>query len=230
MSNTEMPKIWTPEEIADYLKVNKDTVLQELQSGNLEGFKVKDEWRCSDSDLLAYMSRGRSRPQTYVTENNRIAEDITQGQFSKAEPIDYAWPKKGGGQQIERFEEVCETTREFNGQNLKFRIGFGEREAAGRLRARVVVWLDDRALVEFAGGNKYKSDGLLASVIKLPNGKQVSSYQKVPDEYATFHIRRYDWIVKGRYASKGLAIVVKKDDLESMVRHAFIRARWKELI
>jgi len=230
MSDAEMPKIWTPEEIADYLKVSKDTVLQELQSANLEGFKVRDDWRCSDTDLLAYMSRARSRPQNYAINNTSKAEDITTGHFSEVEPFEYAWPKTGGGQQIERFNKAYETTREFNGEQLTFKIGFGEREAAGLLRPRVVVWLDNRALVEFAGGNNYKSDGLLASIIKLPDGKQVSNYRKVPADYTGFHIERYDSIVKGPYASKGLGIVAHKDDLESMIRHAMIRARWKELI
>jgi excisionase family DNA binding protein len=225
-----MPKIWTPEEIADYLKVNKDVVLQELERGNLEGFKVGGEWRSSDTDLLAYMSRGRSRTQNYAMESKSMAEDTPSGQFIEAEPFEYAWPKTGGGKYIERFNKAYETTREFNGEQLTFKIGFGEREAAGLLRPRVVVWLDNRALVEFAGGNNYKSDGILASIIKLPDGKQVSNYRKVPADYAEFHIERYDSIVKGPYASKGLGIVVHKDDLESMVHHAMIRARWKELI
>ncbi len=230
MSDTEMPKIWTPEEIADYLKVNKDIVLQELERGNLEGFKVGSEWRSSDTDLLAYMSKGRSRTQNYAIESKSMAQDTPGGQFIEAEPFEYAWPKTGGGQYIERFNKAYETTREFDGEQLTFKIGFGEREAAGFLRPRVVVWLENRALVEFAGGNNYKSNGLLASIIKLPDGKQVSNYRKVPADYAGFHIERYDSIVKGPYASKGLAIVVHKDDLESMLRHAMIRARWKELI
>ena len=52
-------------------------------------------------------------------------------------------------------------------------MGRFNREAAGQLRKRVIVWLGNRPLVEFAGGNDYDIDDLLASVIKLPGGSQV---------------------------------------------------------
>ena len=104
-------------------------------------------------------------------------------------------------------------------------IALGELE--GR---RIVVWMDNWPLVEFAGGNDYESDGLLASVIKVKSGKQLRASENIPDAYKEFHVARYDSIVQGPYASRNMAIIVHKDDLETMLKHAIIRASWKELI
>ena len=92
------------------------------------------------------------------------------------------------------------------------------------------MWIDNWPLVEFAGGNNYESDELLASVIKVKGGTQLRPSGKIPEEYKNFNIARYDSIVQGRYASRNMAVIVSKDDLESMIRHAVIRATCKELI
>ena len=78
------------------------------------------------------------------------------------------------------------------------------------MRARVVVWLGDRPIVEFAGGNNYEVDGLMASVIKLPDGSQLRPDDDVPPEYDGFTMARYNSIVQGPYASRNMAIVVHK--------------------
>ena len=98
------------------------------------------------------------------------------------------------------------------------------------MRRRIVVWMDNWPLVEFAGSNNYESDGLLASVIKVEGGKQLRPSAKIPDEYKDFRIARYDSVVQGPYASRNLAVIVSKDDLESMLRHAIIRAALKNRV
>lgn len=225
MYNKELPKIWTPAEIAEYLKVDERTVLQELEEGNLQGFIVANQWRCSEQELHAYISGSKNRTQPYQIQPIIPAEPEISTGFTEIGPFDYRWPTS-----IEHYSLGYETTRYMNGQSHTFRIGFTERDAAGRLRSRVVVWIGNRALVEFAGGNRYESDGLLASVIKLPNGTQLQPNKKIPIEYSSFNVRRYDSVVHGPYASGNMAVIVHKDDLESMVRHAIIRANWKGLI
>jgi hypothetical protein len=156
-------------------------------------------------------------------ENAKIQYEATD--FIEVGSFDYQWPKDR-----EHFEYGYETTRNVNGRTHTFKIGFTNREAAGQMRRRVVVWMDNWPLVEFAAGNNYKSDGLLASVIKVQGGKQLRPSGKIPEEYKEFHIARYDSIVQGPYASRNMAVIVSKDDLQSMVRHAIIRATWKQLI
>lgn len=230
MTTTSMPRVWTPDEVAEYLKVSKSIVLEELESGNLLGFRVGLEWRCLETDVMTYVSKSKAGTRSHEIQLSRVPEGQRTGDFSKISSFSFRWPKTGGGYSEEHFDEVYETTRQIDGRTYTFRIGFGNREAAGRLRRRVVVWLGNRPLVEFAGGNDYETDGLLASVIKLPDGLQVFFKKDLPNEYKEFHVDSYSSIVRGPYASGNLAIVVHKNDLESMLRHAIIRAKWKELV
>jgi excisionase family DNA binding protein len=228
MTTTHMPRVWTPDEVAEYLKVSKAIVLEEIEKGNLLSFRVGSEWRCLETDVMTYVSK--SKVGAHDIELTKAAEGQRTGDFSKISSFSFRWPKTGGGYVEEHFDEGYETTRQIDGHTFTFRIGFGNREAAGQLRKRVIVWLGNRPLVEFAGGNGYDIDDLLASVIKLPGGSQVFLEKDLPDEYKEFNIDKYNSIVRGPYASGNLAIVVHKNDLESMLRHAIIRAKYKELI
>ena len=230
MASSTLPQIWKIKEVADYLKVDEETVLRELENGSLRGFKVGQEWRFSDADLLAYINRpmtgagakGREFPETNL--QNTDWSIIETGAF------DFKWPKKGGGGYQEHYDKGYDATRVVNGRHFTFRVGFGIREAAGKTRHRVTVWLGNRAVVEFAGSNDFDKDGLLAGIIRLREGGQLSPYQKIPDEYKGFKVERYSSIVQGPHASRNMAVVVHKDDLNSMLAHALIRATWKELI
>ena len=225
MHSKDLPKIWTPEELAEYLRVDEQDVLQELEEGRLEGFIVGKQWRCSEQKLHEYISQVKNKTQPYQIQPIIPTEPEINTGFTEIGPFEYRWPTS-----VEHYRLGYETTRYINGQSYTFRIGFTERDAAGRLRSRVVVWIGDRAIVEFAGGNNYESDGLLASVIKLPNGTQLQPNKKIPIEYSSFTVRRYDSVVQGPYASRNMAVIVYKDDLESMIGHASIRASWKGLI
>lgn len=230
MSENGLPRVMTPQELAEYLKVDETVVLHEFEIGSLQGFKVADQWRCSEAALFTYMNRGKSRsPDTESAEPMDIGEIKGATGFSEIEGFDFDWPGKRG-ENVEHYDKGYETTREIGGKRFVFRIGFCQRRAAGRLRPRIVVWIDNRAIVEFAGGNDFEKDGMLAGIIKTRGGKQVAPNQKIPTEYAGFNIRRYDSIVQGPWASRNLGVAVHKDDFESMIRHAVIRARWKEII
>lgn len=223
MDSSDLPRILTPDEVADYLKVSSELALSELEAGRLRGFKVGTEWRCTDSNLLEYTSNSNSISLVALSKSRKPEYEETS--FVEIEPFEYQWP---GGK--EHFETGYETTRTINGRTYTFKIGYTNRQAAGQMRRRVVVWIDNWPLVEFAGGNNYKSDGLLASVIKDRGGKQLRPSMKIPDEYKNFHIEKYDSVVQGPYANRNMAVIVSKDDLESMLRHAIIRAEWKNRI
>jgi excisionase family DNA binding protein len=223
MTDSALPKIMTIEEVAEYFKINKDVISKELEQGHLRGFKIGTEWRFTDTNLLDFINR--NHPSLSLVQSNSPASKYETTEFSETGPFDYQWPKDK-----EHFENGYETMRTINGRTHTFKIGFTNRQAAGQMRRRVVVWLDNWPVVEFAAGNNYKSDGLLASIIKTQGGRQLRPSAKIPEEYRDFHIGRYDSIVQGPYASRNIAVIVSKDDLESMIRHAVIRATWKDLI
>ena len=231
MENSTLPLILTPKEVSGYLKVDKDIVLRELEMGNLHGFKVGEEWRCSEADILNYIRRERIGIDSAGSPQLSVKSPEQDGEMNIIEtgPFDFSWPKKGGGSSPEHYDKGYEAMKKVNDQEYIFKIGFGNRKSAGQVRRRVTIWLGNRAIVEFAGSNGHENDGLLAGIIRLKNGKQLTS-QRIPDEYRNFRVERYNSIVRGPRASTGMAVVVHKDDLESMVAHAIIRATWKDLL
>lgn len=223
MTNSNLPNIMTLEEVADYLKVDKGVVLSELEKGNIRGFKLGAEWRITEAGVLEFVSGNHAL--SLVTQRGNNESGYKPGDFDSIGPFEYRWPTV-----TEQFESGYETTRSINGRTYTFKIGYTNRQAAGQMRRRVVVWIDNWPVVELAGGNDYESNELLASIIKTQNGKQLRPSGKIPEEYKDFHVVRYDSIVQGPYASRNMAIVVSKDDLETMIRHAIIRATLKGLV
>jgi len=223
MVNQILPNILTLEELAEYMKVNKDVILAELEKGNLHGFRLGQDWRFTETNVLEFINK--NHPSLSLVKPDSLKMEYEATSFTEIGPFDYQWPKDQ-----EHFENGYETTRTINSRSHTFKIGFTDRQAAGQMRRRVIVWIDNWPLVEFAGSNNYESDGLLASVIKIESGKQLRPSGKIPAEYRDFRIARYDSIVQGPYASRNLAVIVSKDDLESMLRHAIIRAALKNRI
>ena len=56
-----MTTYYTPEEVADILKVRKHTVWNWLREGTLKGTKINGKiWRITDKDLEAYINKEES--------------------------------------------------------------------------------------------------------------------------------------------------------------------------
>lgn len=223
MQESSLPRILTIKEVAEYFRIREETVLREIEEGGLRGFRIGNEWRLTEEQLAEFINRNHRSLSRGRENRPSVQYEITD--FTQIGPFDYRWPKSE-----DHFEEGYETMRAINGREHTFRIGCTSREAAGRVRRKIVVWVNNWPVVEFTGGNEYESDGLLAGIIKTPKGKQLHPSDKVPEEYRSFRVDRYDSIVQGRYASRNMAVIVDKDDLESMIRHAIIRATWKRLI
>ena len=221
-----LPRIWTLSEIAEYLKVSEETIRNETEAGRLNGFKVGEEWRCTQLDVQAYIRQPRSRMENRSQPSRESHENVWS--LEETGPFDFRWPKEGGST-VEHYEKGYNATKLVDGQQISLKVGFADRKAAGQMRKRVTVWLGKRPLVEFAGSNDYDKDGILASIIRLKNNKQMT-YQRIPPEYEGFKVQRYNSVVNGRRASTGFAIVVHKDDLTAMLEHALIRANWKGLL
>jgi excisionase family DNA binding protein len=229
MVDNTLPRILTLQEIAEYLKTDETTISRELETGKLRGFRVGKEWRCIDEDLLAYIRGQFNRTGPSQINPKNIGINSTNMKITEIGSFDFNWPKKGGGNSIEHYEKGYEVSTNVDSQEYTFKVGFGSRRSAGIDRRRVTVWLGNRAIVEFAGSNDFENDGLLAGIIRLKNGKQLTTH-KLPDEYKSFRIERYNSIVNGPRASTGMAVIVHKDDFKSMINHAIIRATWKDLI
>lgn len=225
-SQDTLPRIWTLGDVADYLKVSEEIIRREIEAGRLNGFRVGDEWRCTQLDVQGYIQK----PKNKVESEEQLIRENQDDDWRMGEtgPVDFRWPKEGGSL-IEHYDKSYIGTKIIDGQQVALKVGFTDRKAAGQVRKRVTVWLGNRPLVEFAGGNDYDNDGLLASVIRLKNNKQLT-YQRIPAEYQKFKVQRYNSVVVGPRASTAFAIVVHKDDLTSMLEHALIRANWKGLL
>jgi excisionase family DNA binding protein len=52
-----LPNLYTPEEVATRLKVNRRAVYQWLTSGKLQGLRIGQGWRVTEEDLIAFMRR-----------------------------------------------------------------------------------------------------------------------------------------------------------------------------
>jgi excisionase family DNA binding protein len=220
--NNVLPRIWTVNEVAEYLKVSGETILDEIKTGRLNAFRVGEEWRCTQLDVQAYIKQPRDR--TDKQSHTTVESNEDTWSLEETGPFDFRWPNI-----VEHYQKGYNAIKMVDGQQIILKVGFSDREAAGQMRKRVTVWLGNRPLVEFAGSNDYDKDGILASVIRLKNNKQMT-YQRIPAEYEGFKVQRYNSIVNGPRASTAFAIVVHKDDLTSMLEHAIIRAKWKGLL
>jgi len=52
-----LPTLYTPEEVAEQLRVSRRAVYQWLNSGKLNGLKAGQYWRVTEEDLTQYLQR-----------------------------------------------------------------------------------------------------------------------------------------------------------------------------
>jgi excisionase family DNA binding protein len=57
-----LPTLYTPEEIADKLRVSRRSVYHWLTSGKLNGLKAGQYWRITEEDLISFMRRHKPHP------------------------------------------------------------------------------------------------------------------------------------------------------------------------
>ena len=57
-----MPEIYTPEEIAEKLKVSEQTIRRYLREEKMEGFKIGNSWRIKEKSFLEFIdNQGSSK-------------------------------------------------------------------------------------------------------------------------------------------------------------------------
>ncbi|SDJ36219.1 MULTISPECIES: helix-turn-helix domain-containing protein [Halanaerobium] len=58
-----MPEIYTPDEIAEKLKVSEQTIRRYLREKKLEGFKLGNTWRITEKSFLDFIEERSSSNQ-----------------------------------------------------------------------------------------------------------------------------------------------------------------------
>ena len=56
-------QLYTPQEVADYLKVDVRTVYRWLREGEMNAIRFQREYRIGESDLRDFFERHRTRPK-----------------------------------------------------------------------------------------------------------------------------------------------------------------------
>ncbi len=56
-----MKTLYTSEEVAHILKVNKQVILRWLRDGKIQGYKMGKLWRVEDADLEAFLEQARQQ-------------------------------------------------------------------------------------------------------------------------------------------------------------------------
>jgi excisionase family DNA binding protein len=216
----ETIKVYTVEETAQTLKTDTKTILNEIQAGHLEAFRVGNDWRTTEQGIVDFIARGGSQPT-----DSTLAKPISPHiKLQEAPSFQYMWPNR----LTEEYPLAYEGTFEDTGRHFEVKVGIGEREAAGKNRKRVLVLLNGRPTVEFAGVDDFEKSELVASLITLPNKKRLKSHQPIPKEYRSFDVRQYNSLIKGPRAAKTMAVVAKIDDLDTIVLHAVNRAIYRD--
>jgi len=212
-------QVFTVDEVAEHFKVPIEAVKEEIANGHLRAISVGGYERVLESDLNAYKGGAKGSAQGA---GGSVKPDASIN-LGKAAEFVHKWPdgKK------EKFSDVREGTASYLGRNYAVKVGFTTRESAGKARRRSLVLIDRYPTVEFvsAGTN---GTGLMASIIKDRSGKQVPAGVAPPAEYASVRVGPYQDVVIGRGAANGLAVICDSDDIESMVRHALIRYRYRK--
>ena len=52
---SDFPVVLTAKEVAEKLRVSEDTIKEELEKGQIQGFKIGDEWRIVKDELFRFM-------------------------------------------------------------------------------------------------------------------------------------------------------------------------------
>lgn len=55
-----MSEFYTPDEIAEKIKVSEQTVRRYLRDGKLEGFKIGNNWRITEKNFLDFIENQAS--------------------------------------------------------------------------------------------------------------------------------------------------------------------------
>ena len=203
-------RVLTIEEVAAFLRVSVPAIEAEIQRGRLHAVRIGDEWRILNDDLEEFLRYKSPRPKELPAS--------AAIEFSQATPFSYTWPDK----HTHQYDSAFEGTGTANGMVRKILIGFGKSTKTGE-RRYAVVFVDGRPMVSFRTADDRRA-GLMVSVIKIGDRKQLRPGDPIPPEYSNFRVESFRTHIDELHASKNMAVVCPADDLKTMAAHALIRA------
>lgn len=62
IASAVIEKLYTPEQVADHLQIDEQTVRRFLRDGEIVGHRIGRQWRISESALADYMRRTLAKP------------------------------------------------------------------------------------------------------------------------------------------------------------------------
>lgn len=234
----QRPTVLRVEDAAEMLLATPDAVVEELETGRLSGFKIGGQWRTTVEAVTAFIQGTPAPAAAPVPAPVGPAAVSTQGdagsgrsysppqEWKSVPAFQYQWPNGP-----EAFHGGVAGRVRFGQREVPILVGWTERQAAGRMRRRAVVfWGEPGAalypMVEFVGANDFDTTRRLASVIK-DGGKHVRPEGEMPPPYQGFPLVVYSDIVTGPYAARSMAVEAREDDYDLMARHAILRAQAK---
>ena len=222
-----LPNVLTIEEISQQLRVPEAAIEEEIAEGRLRTITVAGYTRVLEPDFDAFLSalQQDSRPSS---PDGGAATKHPPSPLSPAPDFTHTWPaKKGMPKTTEQFTTAYEGRVTYRGQNYHVKLGFTHRESAGKRRRRALVLVDRYPTVEFVAPDETTGEKM-ASIIRDRHGKHIPDGPSIPPEYQGFPTALYNTIVIGAGAATGLAVVCDDDDIDTMVKHALIRYRYRE--
>lgn len=203
MPATQIPEVLKVEEVAELLRVPEKSVRAEIDAGRLPLISIGGEERILRDDVLAL--RQLKRPRLILR---------------PAPKFSFKWPSGT----TEEYGEAHAGVVRVDDETKAIRIGFTERETAGKLRRRAVVFVNQRPRVEFVASDDFEKNGLMVAIIKTKTGRQIPPSEFVPREYEKFRVEPYNLHITGPNSYSNLAVLCASSDLETMVDLALIRA------
>jgi excisionase family DNA binding protein len=218
-SETMDQPVLTLEEVAEFLRLPIDLLEREIRAGSLPVLQFENERRILRADLDQYLISKSTR----TSRISRTSIGFRPISFVKGKPFEYRWPMKRTEsypkKKLEQFTEVYEGTSD--GKRIK--IAFSDRaDRAGRIRGTVFV--DSRPMVRFKPSDDFPTSNLMLSLIKTADRKQLRPEDLIPPEYALLQVSSYRKHINTLHASRNMAVICRKEDLQTMAQHALIRA------
>lgn len=129
----------------------------------------------------------------------------------------------------ENYDSVIEyDATSTNGKHI-LRIGYCERKTYGRVRWRVVVWIDDHPFAEFVAVDDFDITGELLSEIrfydKKKDSKRMCKYKKdsIPERYMSFRLDSMKRRIQEDSVHDAWAVVTNVADHFTMLALAALR-------
>lgn len=228
MAQTNFPKVFTSQEIATILQVEDADILTECEAGRIKAVKIGGKWRVTENSLRNFL--GAVAQSDDAARATPPASEGVAVTWQPTSAFKHTWPNGD----TESYASGFEADVNLPEGRTHFVVGYTNRKTVGMMRRRVVVFRGRisqlQPLVEFAGVNDHAKSQMVASVMKDRDNRHVKSVAEVPTEYSGIPTTLYSDVVVGPYAAHSIAVFVKEDERDTMLRHAIIRARYKGIL